>query len=533
MPAGFFAISQIMKTHLNIGLLITLISLLFCNTLFSKLSSPNNVVAEASTDIYFYDLEIKVDPELRRMAGTNHVHFRATKATAEFRLDLVAGLRVKRVKQNGQQLRFTQSGGEVIIFLVQTLQPGQASSVEVLYGGVPAPEDSDAGLKWAESSGQAWYSVAPGHQPQSWWPCRVRNVDPADSMHLSVITPRSLMAVSQGKLTQYGTLAGQFRRWEWRIRNNLRPEQLSFAVGPYVHFVQEYKRGSQSFPLNYYVLSSNKEAAKETFGKLKIPEMLNCLERYLGPFPYPREGYAFIETPKSSEGLPGLIPFSRENFDKDFGPAILRETSRQWLGHRLRLVDEKAEVLGESLRGFMQVMHTDCRYGTDSADAYLSNLQVAASQGSQAYRKFSFGVWAWQNLRFQVSNDSLFFATLRLLASRNPKEGFTGDQVYGFLEEKLAIPVSAILDQYIFKQELPVLEYAWKKKGKRQLFQYRWLGTPPAFQMDILVWKQKKKERIGIASATNQLEWTQADRDDISFDGKRVWFLVKEVAKLE
>ena len=532
MPAGFFAISHPMKTHLYFGLLIILISQAPFK-LFSETTSHNLEAESASTDIYFYDLEVKIDPNRQRLAGTNKVHFRATKATAELRLDLVSGLQVKRVSQNRQKLRFTQAGGEVIIFLSQSLQPGQATSVEVLYGGVPAPDASQTGLTWSSSNGQPWCSVSPNHQPESWWPCRVRTADPVDSMHVSVITPKGLMAISQGYLARYSRLPGQFRRWEWHIRTRLLPQDLSFAMGPYVHFIQEYQRGSQAFPLNYYVLSNNKEAAKRTFGALQVPDMLNCLEQYLGPFPYPKEGYAFLETPAASQGLPGLIPFNKESFETDFGPALLRETARQWIGHRLILADEKAKGLGVSLRAFMQVMHIECRFGKDSANAYLSSLQQAASSSQSSFRNLGFGVWAWQNLRFQVDNDSLFFGTLRLLASRKPKEGFTGMEFYAFLEQKLAVPVKPILEQYVFIKELPVLEYAWKKKGRKQILQYHWFGTPQDFQMDIVVWKQQEQERLGISSEVNQFEWTSADRDDISFDGERVWFSVKEAKKLE
>ncbi|MEZ4686459.1 MAG: hypothetical protein R3B47_10455 [Bacteroidia bacterium] len=59
----------------------------------------------------FYDLEVKINPELRRLAGTNTVHFRAREATNELRLDLVSGLQVKRVSQNNHQIRFSQADG--------------------------------------------------------------------------------------------------------------------------------------------------------------------------------------------------------------------------------------------------------------------------------------------------------------------------------------------------------------------------------------------------------------------------------------
>ena len=486
----------------------------------------------ASTDIFFYDLEVKIDPELRRLAGTNTVHFRAREACSEIRLDLVSGLQVKRVSQRGRKIRFTQAGGQVIIFLSDKLLPGQATSVSVLYGGIPAPEAGESGLVWNRSEGKPWCSAAPGHQPESWWPCKIHENDPVDSMHLSIITPTELMAVTQGKLADYTDLPGQFRRWEWHIRTTVSPAQLSFALGPYVHFVQDYQRGSQSFPLNYYALSSNKVLAKQNFAKLKVPLMLDCLEHYLGPYPYPRAGYAFIETPGPSQGLPGLIPFSREGFEKDFGPGLIRETARQWLGHRLKFKDEEAQALGVGLRGFMQVLHMECRHGQDSALAWLKELQQAGSSTDEGYRSLALSIWGWQNLRYQVNNDSLFFGMIRLLASRSPNDGFSAEDFYQFIEQKLAFSGRSILHQFVVKKEVPVLEYAWKKRGKRYMLRYHWIGTSSDFDMPLRFHLKNREERVESGTDLYEVEMTARDKDNLSFDLKNAWYLLREAKKL-
>ncbi|MFK7972458.1 MAG: hypothetical protein AB8F95_18960 [Bacteroidia bacterium] len=508
-------------------------SIRLLSILSGLLLAPFFLVANSNPDIFFYDLEVQLNPALQRLAGTNKVHFRAVTDTDELRLDLVSSLKVKRVEANGSQLRFTQAGGEIIIFLPKTLKPGQTSSLSILYGGIPAAIKGKRGIIWGLNDGKPWCGTSPGHQPESWWPCRVRSADPVDSMHLTVITPEHLMAVSQGELNRFGSLPGSLRRWDWRINTRLAPDELSFAVGSYVHFVQQYQRGAQTFPLNYYALSNNKEAAKRTFGDLDVPAMLNCLERFLGPYPFPRSGYAFIESPEPSQGLPGMIPFSRESFESDFGPALLRETSRQWLGFRMKFLDDDAEDLGESLRAFMNVLHIECRYGKDSSDAYLSFLQQGYSSGSTKYRDLAFGVWAWQNLRFQVDNDSLFFGALRLLASRAPREGFDGEMMMDFFEQKLAIPVRPILRQYVFVKELPILGYTWKKKGKKYAFQYKWIGVSPDFNLDIVARRDDQVERIGVSSSLNQMNWTAGDQENLSFDGRRVWYLVKEVKRFD
>jgi aminopeptidase N len=340
------------------------------------------------------------------------------------------------------------------------------------------------------------------------------------------------MAVTQGTLARYNAVPGGFRRWEWHIRTAVSPAQLSFALGPYVHFVQDYQRGTQSFPLNYYALSDNKSAAKNNFAKLKVPRMLDCLERYLGPYPFPRAGYAFIETPSPSQGLPGLIPFNRESFETDFSPALLRETARQWLGHRIQFEDEEAKALGAGLRGFMQVLHLDCRFGQDSAYAWLQNLQQATNASNQAYRDLALGVWGWQNLRYQVNNDSLFLGTISLLVSRFANKSIKGSDLLAFLDEKLAIQASPILLQYIIRKEVPILEYAWKKRGKRYMLRYHWVGTPDDFTMSLRFLLKTREERVQSGTELYEVDMTARDRENLKFDLEKAWYILKEAKKL-
>ena len=43
------------------------------------------------------------------------------------------------------------------------------------------------------------------------------------------------------------------------------------------------------------MLSYNEEKAKKHFEQVK--PMLNCFEKYFGPYPFGKDGYALVETP--------------------------------------------------------------------------------------------------------------------------------------------------------------------------------------------------------------------------------------------
>ena len=98
-----------MKSWLIVGL--NLILPLFLSgqiSTFSRTDSLHGYLFEerANYDVTFYDLEVRFDPEVRRLAGTSTIHFRPTQTLNRIQVDLHSNLRVAKISFEGKGLTY-------------------------------------------------------------------------------------------------------------------------------------------------------------------------------------------------------------------------------------------------------------------------------------------------------------------------------------------------------------------------------------------------------------------------------------------
>ncbi len=97
---------------------------------------------QAAYDVTFYDLAVRVEPAERTIAGTLTATARIVSPTAHFVLDLDPLLDVEAVTEVGEEgtrtaLAFERRGGRIWAAFPYMKQPGDAVTVEVVYGGQP------------------------------------------------------------------------------------------------------------------------------------------------------------------------------------------------------------------------------------------------------------------------------------------------------------------------------------------------------------------------------------------------------------
>ena len=165
---------------------------------------------QATYDVTFYDLTVRVAPDERAIAGTLTATARIVAPTAHFVLDLDSLLTVESVEVVAEEgtrttLAFERRAGRIWAAFPFMKQPGEAVTVAVRYGGQPreAPNPPwDGGFTWAETpSGQPW--IATSCQTQGadvWWPVKDHVSDEPDSMALHITVPDPLVAIQGAKV---------------------------------------------------------------------------------------------------------------------------------------------------------------------------------------------------------------------------------------------------------------------------------------------------------------------------------------------
>jgi len=102
-----------------------------------------------------------------------------------------------------------------------------------------------------------------------------------------------LVDVSNGRFLGRTDLGDGYARWDWHIQYPINNYSVSLNIGHYTHFTDE----ADGQPLDFYCLPENLEKAKAQFAQAKV--MMQAFQKYIGPYPFRKDGYKLIEVPYS------------------------------------------------------------------------------------------------------------------------------------------------------------------------------------------------------------------------------------------
>ena len=455
-------------------------------------------------DVTFYELEVKLNAKEKRLAGSNTFHFRATRNFNKLQFDLFSNLAIAKILYHGEGLGYGREHNAVFVEFPETIQKGALDSFTVIYGGEPIEAERppwDGGIVWKEDKyGLPFLGVAcQGMGASAWWPVKDHLSDEPDSMSVSIIVPDYLMAVSNGNLRSRKKLAGNFNRWEWFINYPINSYGVSFYVGDYVHFSEPYANGDSKYNLDYYVLADNEEVAREHFKQ--VTPMLKIFEKYFGPYPFPKDGYALVETNYWGMEHQSAVAYGNEfnnmpEYDFDF--IIIHESLHEWFGNSLSMKDNADMWIHEAFTTYGEWVYIEERYDYDKAVQYalgqrrriVNKIPLVGPRdvnfdnwpAADIYFK---GAWMLHSLRNTVNNDSLWFATLYDFAVDHRLKFLETEEVISYFNQKLGADYSTHFEQFLFHKDLPVLEMKFSGKGKNAKFHYRWNADVEAFSMPV------------------------------------------------
>ncbi len=261
---------------------------------------------QAAYDVRFYDLNLQVFPDERRIEGTLQVQAKVVQPMYWLVLDLDTLLTVRSTKMiltNGQkkELAFHREGGKLWLDLAHTYQPGQTVAAEINYGGKPRPAPRaprSGGFSWEKTpSGAHWIATTcQGEGADVWWPVKDHVSDEPDSMNLHIRVPDPLVVASNGRLRRVHKNGDGTSTYYWHISNPINCYNVALNIAPYrtIEGSMDCVTG-EKYPVVFYVLPEDYEKGEKLF-----PEILDHLrfyEKFCGPYPFRADKYGVAQTP--------------------------------------------------------------------------------------------------------------------------------------------------------------------------------------------------------------------------------------------
>ena len=236
--------------------------------------------------------------------------------------------------------------------------------------------------------------------------------------------------------------------------------------------------------------------------------MLECFEKYFGPYPFYKDGYTLIETTYlgmehqsaiayGNNYLPGYNGNRQFISGLDFDYIIIHETGHEWWGNSITTNDIADMWIHEGFCTYSEVLYVECIYGYDIMLDYVNNQKrsvrndkpiigpynVNKKGSNDMYQK---GSLMLHTLRSLIDNDSLWFLIIKGISEEFKYQIVDGAEIIDYINEKVDLDLYYFFQQYLYKSEIPIFEYKTQKKGRGHTLLYRWNAIDD-FNMNIKV----------------------------------------------
>jgi aminopeptidase N len=459
----------------------------------------------ANNDLLSYDLDIRVDPAAKSISGKNTIRFKMLEQASRIQLDLAAGLKVEKIMLGSTELAYTREFDAVFVDFPRPLKKGSVIAVDFYYSGRPAETGRFGGMSFrTDPSGHPWITTAcEGVGAMVWWPNKEQQRDEVESMRLRVAIPNGLTDISNGRLTRKADLGDGFTRWDWSIHYPINNYCVALNIGNYTHFSD--KLGDLT--LDFYCLPENLEKARRQFAQAK--PMLECYQKYFGPYPFQKDGYKLIEVPYSGMEHQTAVAygnrFANGYLERDwtgvgvslkFDFIIIHESAHEWFGNSITAADVCDEWIHEGWATYAECVYVEHMFGRADALKYVNgykskvrNQQPIVGPPEVNYRApqdmYFKGALFLNTLRSVVDDDARWWKIVRGFYHRFKYRNIATEDVVKFFSSRTGRNLRPLFDQYLRKTAIPTLELRFRESDGT--VSYRWQADVREFDMPVKV----------------------------------------------
>ena len=489
------------------------------NKIFTHQDSLRGSITEERKwwDLKYYQLDMEVNPKDSTIRGRNLIRYQPIENGSILQVDLQEPMRITSVRQNKEFLNYRRDGNAYFIELNKESKKDEIKDITVEFEGKPRVSENppwSGGFVWEKDpNGNDFIATAcQGDGASMWWANKDHMYDEVDSMDILVKAPKSLVAVSNGKLVAVRENSDDTKTYHWSVKNPINNYGVNINLANYTNFSEIYKGEKGDLICNYYVLKSNLKKAKKQFKQ--VPKMLKALEHWFGPYPFYEDDYKIVEVPYLGMEHQSSVTYgngfqngykgrdlSGTGWGLKFDFIIIHESGHEWFANSITNRDIADMWIHESFTSYSETLYLDYHFGTKAGNEYLigtrknirndrpiiGEYEVNHAGSGDMYFK---GANMLHTLRQLVDDDQKWRSILRKLSSTFYHQTVSTEQIETFLATETKLDLNAFFDQYLRSTNIPTFEYKLEK-GK---LSYRWINVEKGFNMPLKVKFNKKHE---------------------------------------
>jgi aminopeptidase N len=192
-------------------------------------------------DVTYYDLTVTPNLKKETIEGKNSIYFKVVATGSVMQIDLQVPLSVSKILYNKQELKYSRSGNVYLVNFPAAPPIGSLQKIEIYYGGKPKKAlrpPWDGGLVWEHDNlGRPFINTAcQGLGASVWWPNKDIQSEEPDSMQMTFIIPKELVAVGNGRLRKIKPEPNGKMAYTWFVKNPINNYDVAMNIANYVNF---------------------------------------------------------------------------------------------------------------------------------------------------------------------------------------------------------------------------------------------------------------------------------------------------------
>ena len=411
--------------------------------------------SQAAMDMYYYALDLTLDPEQKTLIAQVDIVFAQLSAQTHWELDLVNAYTIEEITSGNQTLSFKHENGKIRIPVDKNLIENGLVKLRIHYGGlVPiAPNPPwEGGFTFKKSpNGNHWVGLSCQNDGADiFMPCKDQPSDKPDSVRMTINVPKGYQAIGNGLLESEIQLENGLTAFTWFTQYPINNYSINFTIGKFANYTTSYTSvDNNPVKVAVYLLEENADKL-QTMAELSVDNLTHH-EQYFGEYPFAKEKFGLVETPYLGMEHQTINAYGNEyRFTVTQGQTydwlLLHELGHEWWANKVTASDWADFWIHEGICAFSDALYLYTNFGWDEYWKKMSQTrnnvtnQKPIVMGREvnsvaAYHSDIYGKGAFvMHMLWQMLGDDLFFGILYDLANAPESTYLNGITTQDFVD---------------------------------------------------------------------------------------------------
>ncbi|HWR82817.1 MAG TPA: M1 family metallopeptidase, partial [Candidatus Deferrimicrobium sp.] len=429
------------------------------------------VSTQTNYDVLFYDIYIRVNDTTEIIYGrVKFVAQAAQDGVTAVEIDFFDNMMIDSIVAPSGPLSYSRLSNVVTVTLDDTYNTGQQFSFDFYYHGHPIEGGFQAFAFDYRLGKPVIATLSEPYYARTWWPCKDRMDDKADSFNIAIEIDTSLYVGSNGTLDSTVANGGNTHTFYYSVRYPMVTYLFSLAISNYTVWYDQwvYNGGLDTMPIVNAVYPDRYAYSLTKFNI--TPGALTVFSDNFGQYPFVNEKYGHANF-EWNGAMEHQTMSSMTGTDFGFATSVVvHELSHQWFGDMITCKSWGDIWLNEGWASYCEAIYFQATQGWSGYHNWMNGMDYAGGGTIYVYDTtyiwnifssltYDKAAWVLHMLR-GVLGDTLFFVGVNAYTTSQFRHAAaTTEDFKNVMESASGVQLDWFFDEWIYGTYRP--NYYW------------------------------------------------------------------------